>query len=395
MNDPGGWEDLLRHLAGGPRENGSEALRRTAEFLLRTFRDAGIKADLYAYMAHPYRLRLVGVAMLAGCLAFAWLLRRGRAGAALLVLLSITAVTLLETDFYHPLLGWIGAQEQYHVVATVPAVHPTQQLLLTAHYDTKTDALDHVERAPVQFLALPIALFLIGVALISLLYGPRSPSRAVERLTRAAVWVAVAFGIASFISFSAGAFIPSRSHGALDNGAACAVLVRVAERLHDAPRLEHTDVSIVLFSAEEVGVEGSWTYAGDRFASPPARPTWVVNLENIGAAPDLAAFGSESYSLRAYEPSPQLVALLDSVHRQKRGKPLYVTPYPAGTDARSFLAHDVPAATLMSDLPGHPLPRHLHSRQDDRRRIEEPSLDVTVDYLLAVVRRLERAAGVS
>lgn len=391
MNDTGGWDELLRHLAGGPRENGSEALRQAAEFLVRTLREAGVQADLYSYMAHPYRLRLIGVTMLAGCLAFAWLLRRGRATAALLVLLAITAVTLLETDFYQPILGWIGAQEQSHVVAELPALQPTQHVFLTAHYDTKTDALDHVERAPIQFLALPIVLFLVGVTVASLLYSARGrSSRGIERLMRAAVWVAVAFGIGSFLAFSAGALIPSRSHGALDNGAACAVLVRLAERLHDAPRLQRTDVSIVLFSAEEVGVEGSWVYAQERFAVPPARSTWVINLENIGAAPDLAVFGSETYSLRAYRPSPGLVALLDSVHREKRGKPLYVTPYPAGTDARSFLARGVDAATLMSDLPGHPLPRHLHSRQDDRRRIDESSLDATVDYLLAVVRKVDQ-----
>jgi hypothetical protein len=130
--------------------------------------------------------------------------------------------------------------------------------------------------------------------------------------------------------------------------------------------------------------------AQERFGAPPARPTWVVNLESIGAASDFAVFGGESFSLRIYEPTPQVVALLDSVHRQERGKPLYVTPYPAGSDARSFLAHSVPAATLSSDPEGHPLPRHLHSRQDDRSRIDEASLDATIDYLMALVRRVEQ-----
>jgi acetylornithine deacetylase/succinyl-diaminopimelate desuccinylase-like protein len=388
---PASWDELLRHLADGPRENGSEALRQTAEFLTRALQDAGGKVDVFTFTAHPYRLRLVGVAMLLGCLAFAWLLRRGQAAAALLVLLSFTAVTLLETDFYRPIVGWLGAQEQQHVVATLPAVQPARHLLLTAHYDTKTDALDHVERAPVQFLGLPIVLFLVGTTVAALLSAARRrTSPLVERLTRAAVWLAVGYGIASFVSLSAGALIPSRSHGALDNGAACAVLVRLAERLNEAPRLARTDVSIVLFSAEEVGVEGSWVYANERFSTPPPQPTWVINLENIGSAPDLAVFGSETYGLRAYQPSPPLVALLDTVHRQERGKPLYVTPYPAGTDARSFLAHGIPAATVMSDPPGHPLPRHLHSRQDDRSRIDEASLDAVLEYLLAVVRSVEQ-----
>jgi hypothetical protein len=394
VNATGSWDELLRHLADGPRENGSEELRQTAEFLSRALQDAGAQVDLFSFTAHPYRLRLAGVVMLIGSLAFAWLLRRGRAGAALLVLLSITAAILLETDFYQPVFGWIGAQEQHHVIGTLPAMQPTQELLLTAHYDTKTDALDHVERAPIQFLGLPIVLFLVGTAAVTLLFGARGrASRTADRLKRVAVWLAVAYGIASFVSFSGGALIPSRSHGALDNGAACAVLVRLAERLNDAPPLSNTDVSIVLFSAEEVGVEGSWVYARERFATPPRQPTWAINLESIGAAPDFGVFGTESYSLRAYEPAPQLLEVLDSVHRQERGKPLYVMPYPAGTDARSFLAHGVSAATLMSDPPGHPLPRHLHSRQDNRRRIDQASLDAALDYLLAVVRRVDLQGG--
>jgi len=389
VNGASSWDELLRHLADGPRENGSEALQQTADFLTRTLQDAGAQVDLFTFTAHPYRLRLVGVAMLVGCLAFAWLLRRGWAAAGLLVLTSFTAMILLETDFYQPIFGWMGAHDQHHVVATISAEQPTQQLLLTAHYDTKTDALDHVERAPVQFLALPIVAFLIAASVSVLLSAARGRTPpVVERMKRGAVWLAVFFGIASFVSMSAGAFIPSRSRGALDNGAACAVLVRVAERLNDTP-LARTNVSVVFFSAEEVGVEGSWIYARERLATLPPQATWVINLENIGAAPDLAVFGSERFSLRAYDPAPQIVALLDAVHRQERGTPLYVTPYPAGTDARSFLAHGIPAATLLSDPPGHPLPRHLHSRLDDRGRIDEAALDAIVEYLLAVVRRVD------
>lgn len=387
------WDELLRHLAGGPRENGSEALQQSAAYLAEALRGAGANVELFTYTAHPYRLRLVGIAILVGCLAFAWLLRRRRAGAAVLVLLAFSALTLLETDGYREVFDGIGAREQQNVVATIPATQPTQQLLFTAHYDTKTDALDHVERAPVQFLGLPIVVFLIGVSVASLWAAARGgASPRMRRFERGAVWVAVTYGIASFVSLSAGALIPSRSHGALDNGAACAVLVRLAERLHDAPRLNHTTVSIVLFSGEEIGVEGSWMYAKERFAEPPPLATRVINMENIGAAPDLAVFGSETYSLRSYAPDPQLIALLDAVHRQQRGKPLYVTPYPAGTDARSFLAQGIPAATLMGDLPGHSLPRHLHSRQDDRSRIDETSLDAVVGFLLAVVGRVEEEA---
>jgi hypothetical protein len=63
-----------------------------------------------------------------------------------------------------------------------------------------------------------------------------------------------------------------------------------------------------------------------------------------------------------------------------------VTWYGAATDARSFLAHGVPAATLKSDLPGHALERGMHSTADAPDRLDPAALDASLAYLEAVVR---------
>jgi acetylornithine deacetylase/succinyl-diaminopimelate desuccinylase-like protein len=381
------WADLLPRLTEVPRENGTAALGETAAWLVQTLEAAGLDASAVPFLAQPYRLRLAGVVALVGALLYAGLLTARRPGLALLVAVAVPTALLLELDRYVPLMGWIGARTEHHVVARVPAVRPAQRLIFTAHYDSKTDLLDHVERAPVELAGLPVTGLMIAAALWTLSRRRALAAGApLPLLARITAVVAAVYGVAMFAALSAGAFVSRRSPGALDDGAACAVLVRLIERLHAAGPLPRTEVEIVLLAGEESGVQGSWEYARSRFAQPPDLPTSVVNLEFIGAAADLAVFGKEAYTLRAYPADPTLLELFDTVHRQRRGKPIYVTGYGAGTDARSFLAHGIPAATLASDLPGHAYPRGLHSATDERSLVDIAALDATLEYLETVMR---------
>jgi acetylornithine deacetylase/succinyl-diaminopimelate desuccinylase-like protein len=381
------WAALLQRLTEVPRENGTAAVGETAAWLVQTLEAAGLDAAAVPFLAQPYRLRLAGVVALVGTLLYAALLTARRPALALLVAVALPTALLLELDRYVPLVGWIGARTEHHVVARVPAARPAQRLIFTAHYDSKTDLLDHVERAPIELAGLPIAALMIGAALWTL-RGRRALAAGarVPRLARITAVVAAVYGVAMFAALTAGAFVSRRSPGALDDGAACAVLVRLIERLHAAGPLPRTEVEIVLLAGEETGVQGSWEYARSRFAQPPDLPTAVTNLELIGAAADLAVFSKEAYALRAYPADPALVELFDAVHRQKRNKPIHLTWYSAGTDARSFLAHGIPAATLASDLPDHAIPRGMHSATDQRSLVDIAALDATLEYLETVMR---------
>ncbi len=383
MTSPG-WDELLGPLAGTARENGTAALAEAATFLADALARAGWAVERVLYSAEPYRLRLAGVVILAGSVLFARWLRAGRARAALAVALALPVLLLAELDFFVPVFGWIGATPQAHVIGRLaPAGPPARRLVLVAHYDTKTDMLDHVERAPVELLGLPVALLMIGGALTA---WRRPPARRVRRVVPA---IALVYGVAAFTSFSAGALVRARSPGALDDGAACAVLVRLAETLARGPRPATTEVEVAFLSGEEIGVQGSWAYARSRFATPPAVPTWVVNLDPIGASPDLAVLRREAFTLRGFDPDPRLVALLDAVYREQRGVPLPRTRFGGGTDARSFLAHGVPAATLISEVAGHVFMRGLHSARDKRSRVDVAALEATLAYLRAVVQAVD------
>jgi acetylornithine deacetylase/succinyl-diaminopimelate desuccinylase-like protein len=388
------WDPLLSRLAEGPRENGSAALDQAASFLAETLAGMGLETELVPFTAHPFALRLAGLVVLAGGLAFLRLGRSGRWPAAAMVSMALPGLLLAELEFGQPVFGWIGARTEHHVVARIPAHTPEQRLILSAHYDSKTDLLDHLERAPVDWLAPPVASILVLGALAGW-RAPRSHRHrlSLDRMARFSCWLAPVYGAAAFAVFSAGAWLPERSHGALDDGAACAVLVELARELGARPPPDHTEVEILLLAAEEVGVQGSRQYARERFSrrTGDGPPTRVLNLEGIGASPQLAVFGRERFALRSFRPSSELLAVVDRVYQRARGEPMPVTWYGGATDARSFLAQGIPALTLISREPGQTFIRGLHSAADRRSRLDETSLDETLRFLLEVVEEVDAA----
>ena len=378
------WDPLLVRLADVPRENGTAALHETANFLAGSVEAAGLVPELVAFTAYPWSLRIAGVVVLVGTLVYMRLMGAGRSLAAFALIVAVSGALLLDLERHRPVFSWLGSETQYHVTTRVaPTGAAERRIAFAAHYDTKTDLLDHDQRAPAEWLAAPTtALMLLAAGLAW--WRPGSTHVVVRGIVRVVPWLGVAFGVLYFAVLSAGAFVPARSPGALDDGAACAVMVRLAEELAARP-LERTEVELWWLSAEEVGVQGSWAFARERFATPPALPTSVVNLESLGAAPGLMVNARESFTLHSYPADPALVAQADRVHRARNDEPIPVEGTGA-TDARSFLAHGVPALTLLSDLRGHPHARGLHSRHDDRSRLDLAALEEHVAFLADLAR---------
>lgn len=361
------WGALLDQLASGPREDGTPELAAAAGWLYQELQRRGLTPERVEWLAHPWRLRLVGVVALLGAAAYVAAMLKRRHGVALLVTLAVPAYLVAELDYGVPLLGAIHSVPQQHVVATIPAAQspPRQRLIFSAHYDTKTDLLDHVERAPLQLLALPLTLLMLVAAVL------RRP-----RLTRVAIAGAVVNGLGLFAVQTGGAFVPARSHGVLDDAAGCAVLLELGSQL----KLEHTEVKLVFFSGEEIGIEGSKQFVKTLDRSLPLR---VINLDGVGISSQLALFKSESGVVRSFPPDPALAAAIEQV------TPLFRAWYPATTDARAFLEAGIPALNLASVPSDHSLTRGLHSRFDTRGRVSNEALDATLSTLLEVARRLD------
>ncbi len=383
------WTSLLQQLASAPRENGSAALDATARYLTDSLRALGWQVENLPFTAHPYEQRIMGVVLLASALLYWWSMRARRFGIASIVALSLPVFVWLHFDHGLPLSFGIGSVTEQNVVARLEVPNPQHHLIFSAHYDTKTDLLDHIMRSPVQVFGLPTSLLMIVIAFGS--YVAIRVDRFSVRRRQAATlmaWVALAYGIVSFAVFTGGAFVSKRSPGALDNGAACAVLVRLADELGQT-RPEHTEVELVFFAGEELALQGSEAFVARRATDLAAKKTMVVNLEVLGASKELAVVGQENKFLKRYEPSADVVNILDRVHQDMTQKAIAVTPMGGVTDGFSFMDRKIPAATVIHTVQPFILPRHMHSAADSIDRIEPGSLDQALDFLKRVVQAVD------
>lgn len=379
--------ELLDHLVR-PRPNGSDGLLRVASFIEETLRGHGAAVALEPFTATPYGFQLVFLValLLAGGFALATL--RARDGLALLIALAVAILLVVEAELlWSPVSGLLPLRE-HNIVGVYPGAPDAATLVFSAHYDTTTQFGDHVvwsrwvpsqAAATVVMLAWPLAAL-----------WRRRQGRPLLRTIRVLVSAVVLVPFAAFAwFFSAGPVLQTPSPGAVDNAGSVAVLLRLAERLSVRPTSAPTTVKLVFFACEEERALGSWEHA-KRLTSQPVTPALaVINLELIGAGDGLAYVPDEGFTFRRYTSPAGLLAFVDEVARLHWGGPLQPEPIPRVviTDARSFLAHGMPALTLVPDSGWS---RHLHSGRDSRDRIRLPALESAVDFLEALVAHADR-----
>lgn len=379
------WAPLLPALTEAPRENGTPGLDAAASFIADQLRLAGVETQVHDFTAYPYEPIALGVGVFLLCCLYTYALRASREKLAIVAALLFFALPVGYLDWQLPLTPGLGVEES-NILGVVPGLQPQKRLILAAHYDTKTELTDHIVRLPVQIAGFALGCVALLTAIASWRFRDR---RWLESASRIVAFSAFGYGVVFLAVFSGGLLRPDRSAGALDNGAACAVLLRAATTLAAGPPLERTEILFAFLAAEEVGAQGSWSFVRDHLPGLPALDTTVINLDPIGASDQLTVVHREGGILRAYQPSPEVVALLDSVHRQQTGRPIGHTSGGGLTDAFPFLASGVPAATIISAVPPFVLPRGLHTPADSHDRIDSKSMDTTLDFVLRLLRSVD------
>ena len=375
------WTDLLPQLTEAPRENGTEGLATAAAFITAQLDRVGVRWELQEVLVHPLEPVALGLLVFALCCAYWWFLRRSRFDAAVLCAILLAAVPIAQLDWQVPLSPGHATRE-VNVFGVVSAADPSQRLILAAHYDTKTELTDHIVRLPIQ-LAGGI------IVIVSILSTPLVTLPRLRAFSPILGTVVLSYGALFAVVFSGGAFQRTRSPGALDNGAACAVLLKAAAALSEGNFLGRTEVIVAFFAGEEVGAQGAWAFVKDHLPSLPAKTTYMVNLDPVGASRDLTVVHREGGLLRSFEPDGSVVSLLDAAHHRVTGRPIAHTRGGGLTDAFPFLASDIPAATIISSVSPFVLPRGLHTREDVASRIDRDALDRTLVFVIEVVRVLD------
>ena len=358
-------EDILP-LFDFPRPNATGNLDIARDQLDSLLTAAGFEVRRHTFECAAVRMDMVTLAVLAGAALLVTAAWRQRARLLLHVLLAFGVALLAAAGVFDTILPR-ATQTNLHVLVE-PRDRAVQEVLLGAHYDSKTEAFDHVERTWV----------LVGAAAASAAAGLGIGIGRSRRLVRATAAIAALLLACLGFNWSAGRWLPP-SHGMADDAASCALLLELASRAAHQPLL-HTRLRFVWWSGEEVGAQGSEAFAQ---RLDPAAPRVVLNLEAIGAGPDLAVAGREWTGRGLARPNADLVRRIDAAAHGG----LRTLAFPVRTDLGPFRARGTPGLTLLNMPAGARVVRGLH-RDDDRiDRIEPRGIartrDALVRFLLA------------
>jgi hypothetical protein len=347
------------------RDAGLAAGRDTLAALLR---HAELPARRVELEARPHRTDLAAGLWItaAACLVAGRVRRRGLrrrfrrsfASAHALSVAAAMAVGLGIAALFGGGDALLPARPSTHFEVVVePRLGARREILLGAHYDSKTELFDHRGRALAYVAA---ALVLVGVM----------------ATRRFAVLGAAALALAA-LTAAGGRFSGARSHGIVDDAGAVALLVEIAADVHASP-LATTRLRCVWWADEEIGAQGSAAWV--RQAQLDAVPRVALNLECIGGGPHLG------YAAREWTRTGWRRADAAVVHalQAAAGGELRAIAAPVFTDAGPLARAGIPAVTLVGlDAAGAP-PRRLH-RPADRLAALDPS---GVERAGALVRRV-------
>ncbi len=393
-----------------PRPNGSAALGLVRDRLAEALGNAGVAVVQEPFIVRPYMQALTGLALFALAVGVLLAFRNRRFWIALLLAVLIPAVYFLEFEWGYPVVSWIGQRPACNLVVEqlAPGGSPTAGgsgdqaageaaasrplVILSAHYDSKTEVFDHRARQPIYSAAPAGMLLLILVAALGLVASRLGWLRFLDHgFGRGTLFTLGCLGAAViallFYSFAGGYLVSRPSPGARDDGASCVVLAAVAADLPELG-LRATDVRVVLFAGEEVNCLGSAAYVA---AHPElrSRPVYVINLEVVGGGGELGYATSGGKTLRKYATSGEIRAFVDQALEGEGVSPLAATPFIID-DSGSFLAAGVKALTLIQEIPGQP--SSYHNAGDDVSKVAPGEMERIVGALEATLKVIDDTA---
>jgi hypothetical protein len=286
---------------------------------------------------------------------------------------------LVDTAFDIPLVTWPGKTTGQNILIEFESPHPSRELVISAHYDSKTELFDHqVRYFFVRNLPVGIVLaILLGILSPLEKYLPFHWMGAVHLLsillTIPLLFLVWGLGLNLWLGRSR----RNPSQGAVDDGAACAILLSLAQQVVEGHvPLKNTRLTLALFGGEEVNMQGSRAYAlGREWKIPSA----ALNLEIMAQDGEYIFWEQDGMSLRLYPTNNELNQAFSDVVLKVTG----TTTLPAGpinSDGYSFIRAGIPVATLGTydrKLRG----RGLHLPSDNLSRVKLPRLIEGVEIL--------------
>lgn len=379
------FAELMEKLST-PRLNGSHAVHDTRLYLTDWLKSNAISSHLHTYRLFPYFMEIGGLWLVFSqiLLALSIWLRWGWI-AMPIALIGLT-VMILETKGVHILSRLVAQDGENVIVELMPTGEVQQEVILSAHYDSKTELF--YDRLRNFFMGkLPIAM---ATALVLGLLGIADAFVSRDTLLSSILHYAgigltvvqLSLFLPLGVNFIFGRFA-SPSQGAVDNGAACAILLGVAKRFAEQKiSLAHTKVTIAIFSGEEVVVQGSRAYVRDREFP---YPTTALNLELMGQGGNYFVWETIGDPFSAYPTTAELNLSLEAIIDELTESRLLKASGPAGTDSLPFLAAGI-SATSLASVDVSLGTSGLHTPSDSLKRVYREKLQ---ESLLIIFKLLE------
>lgn len=368
----------MRRLPGTPGERQAQAyLRGVGE-------DIGVpmRPEEFAYSSVPLTLFLPGVCLLlaalclVGSLTYLW-------GTALCIIPGALLLIAILLAF-----RWSAAFESFgaaggtgrslNLLGEIKARDPRGAVVLSAHYDSKSQTMPVVVRAAFYILGFTGAM-LLGLALVIVGIMKAAGSGALGNSAGFYVSLFPVF----FLVLLVFNFTGNKSPGALDNASGEAVILEAARVLAAQP-LENLDVIIASFGCEEVGLCGSVNYLLAHEEELTGRPTYMLNFD-MPFSPGGNLYINTGFELPPVYSSEHLCELA----REAAGemgfemKGIYL-PVGAAADHMPWVKHGIEATGFVGAA------TYIHRKSDSLERINREALRRAGEIALRVARKLDQ-----
>jgi hypothetical protein len=266
-----------------------------------------------------------------------------------------------------------------NLVASVAPKNPiAKEILLVAHYDSKSQSLSLARRS----------LFLVSLGLLCLIIVTLYVSAAFPDLTIFSPPTRKQMGFLSAVTALCTLMLYKNktfdtSPGALDDASGVGVLLALAEMIKACPP-SSVKVTFLLTDAEEDGLLGAWAYVKSHAAELSFRAPFVLNLEGITSAKRLWLKG------KGRAGSAAMILQL----AKERGTPLHRVPGLPGVlmDDIPFAARGLEAVSLFGlSLQSF----HIHTPKDRADLLEESGLREAGELLAALIYEMDGGRSLS
>ena len=367
-----------RRLPGTPGEEVAQA------YIGGVGEEIGVpmRSEEFTYSTTPLTVFLPAVCLLlsaiclAGSLSYLW-------GNYLVIIPGVVLLLAILASF-----KWSGAFERFgasggdrtsmSIIGEIKGENPSGTIMLSAHYDSKSQFMPVMVRAGLFMLGF-INAILLGLWLVVAGILEATGSGV---LGNKAVFI-VSLAPALFLFLLVFNFTGNRSPGALDNASGEGVILEAARILAGRP-LVNFDVVIASFGCEEVGLCGSINYLLAHEEELKRRPFYMLNFDMPFSV------SGKLYLNTAFEVPPRFTSKrINELAREAAEdmgfdiKGIYL-PVGAAADHMPWVKHGFEATGFVSAA------TFIHRAGDSLDKINREGLRRAGEVALAVLRALDQ-----